>query len=419
LFSSIFITLAAAELVLRSLGALLLLPAALRNRRSEADREALRVLVLGESTSAEFFCNGKACSWPSQLEELLVSRGIKAKVYNEAVGGTNTSLLLLRLPGYLEAYRPQIVISMMGVNDTIRISLIRDSALWRIFDGLRVVKLARWINASLRRRGACELSDRFLDARFNAQVDRGFALSRRTAESEVEKALASGIEDPQDLALVLHVIGLRLRGDFSDGDPNNLLHVADYDDRAFALYPKNRSIAFQSIQVESRFPERSQCVDFSKTILACGENVDDGILTQILYCLSSHPDRELRQKIHELGVTLDSGADDPTTDNYRAVARMLDARGIRYIAMQYPTLPLAQLTARFRAPNKTLLPAFRKITFVSNEDNFGEALKTNSYDSLFLDRFRGSWGHATKKGNRLIAERAADAVALIVRESGR
>ena len=42
---------------------------------------------------------------------------------------------------------------------------------------------------------------------------------------------------------------------------------------------------------------------------------------------------------------------------------------------------------------------------------------TGNYDDLFTDRFAGDFGHATKKGNRLIAENVAKHILNNVLES--
>ena len=46
---------------------------------------------------------------------------------------------------------------------------------------------------------------------------------------------------------------------------------------------------------------------------------------------------------------------------------------------------------------------------VGNKDNFERALSDGKYEDFFRDRFRGTWGHCTARGNALIAENLAGA----------
>lgn len=62
-----------------------------------------------------------------------------------------------------------------------------------------------------------------------------------------------------------------------------------------------------------------------------------------------------------------------TVAHYRRLRETLSQRGIRLVAMQYPTLPVA-------------------------------SLRTQGFAGVFRDRSFGDWGHCTPAGDRLIAE---------------
>ena len=85
-----------------------------------------------------------------------------------------------------------------------------------------------------------------------------------------------------------------------------------------------------------------------------------------------------------------------------ALEKFKKTRGIKLIIMQYPTLDIDELKRMFKGDEG--------IIFVSNEENFKEALKSSPYEEYFVDRERGSFGHATKKGNQLIAENVAQVI---------
>ena len=91
-----------------------------------------------------------------------------------------------------------------------------------------------------------------------------------------------------------------------------------------------------------------------------------------------------------------------TKYHYHKLYKELNKRGIKYIAMQCPTLNFNELKEMFKEDED--------IIFVSNKENFKKALETGKYEDYFIDRFAGNFGHCTPKGNRLIAENAADAI---------
>ena len=88
--------------------------------------------------------------------------------------------------------------------------------------------------------------------------------------------------------------------------------------------------------------------------------------------------------------------------HYEKFYQILKARGIKYIAMQYPTRDVAVL--------KEFFPDNENILFISNKENFDRALRENSYEDLFLDLCYIEFGHATPKGNELIAKNVAEVI---------
>lgn len=114
-----------------------------RSHRVEPDPAALRVLIVGESTSAPTRDHGVDRSWPAQLEALLekVRPGLDVQIVNMAVGGTNSDALLERLPAYLERHKPALVLAMMGVNDPTWYGLGSETG---VLSRFKVTKLIRF-----------------------------------------------------------------------------------------------------------------------------------------------------------------------------------------------------------------------------------------------------------------------------------
>ncbi|HIH47970.1 TPA: tetratricopeptide repeat protein [Candidatus Woesearchaeota archaeon] len=100
-----------------------------------------------------------------------------------------------------------------------------------------------------------------------------------------------------------------------------------------------------------------------------------------------------------------SHVDSLTRKNYQLIYQALHERNIPLIAMQYPTIPLAQLQAMFDDG--------QEVIFVGNEE-FNEALKTTPREDLFTDHQFGSFGHCTRKGYRMIAEKVAPVILSLV-----
>lgn len=86
-----------------------------RHRGNQNAKRVYKILCLGESTTAL----GQENSYPRQLERILHQDGrTKFVVINKGVPATTTDQILGRLESYLDEYRPDFVVAMMGVNDT-------------------------------------------------------------------------------------------------------------------------------------------------------------------------------------------------------------------------------------------------------------------------------------------------------------
>jgi tetratricopeptide (TPR) repeat protein len=91
-----------------------------------------------------------------------------------------------------------------------------------------------------------------------------------------------------------------------------------------------------------------------------------------------------------------------TKQNYSAVVKLADERGISMVCMEYPTRNITSL--------KEMLDYNPKLLFVDNEALFKNAVRKYGYDVIFRDKFGISFGHCTDKGNRLLAENLSDRI---------
>jgi len=91
-----------------------------------------------------------------------------------------------------------------------------------------------------------------------------------------------------------------------------------------------------------------------------------------------------------------------TTKNYLKLYNICNNNNIQLIAMQYPV--------RRIKPLKEMLKFCDGTIFISNEENFKQALKTHKIEEIFNDRFAGDFGHCTDFGNTIIAENVAETI---------
>lgn len=88
-----------------------------------------------------------------------------------------------------------------------------------------------------------------------------------------------------------------------------------------------------------------------------------------------------------------------TEQNYRHMLQVLREKGLKLVAVQYPT--------RSVEPLKRMLPDHEDVFFVDNEELFKTALEEYPYEEIFWDNCYGDFGHCTGLGNRMLAENVA------------
>ncbi|MBD3264015.1 MAG: tetratricopeptide repeat protein [Candidatus Omnitrophica bacterium] len=103
------------EAGMRMAGGVSLILQRYRNMRSFSGKDKVIILCLGESTTV---WGGKK-SWPSQLQEILNKKKGEGKfiVINEGRHAISTSYIVSMLDELLDRYKPDVVITMMGIND--------------------------------------------------------------------------------------------------------------------------------------------------------------------------------------------------------------------------------------------------------------------------------------------------------------
>lgn len=88
-----------------------------------------------------------------------------------------------------------------------------------------------------------------------------------------------------------------------------------------------------------------------------------------------------------------------TYNQYKLILKKLTDNNIKVICMQYPLRSINSLQEQLKNE-----PYYNKLTFISNEQLFKEALMNKSYDEIFKDQVGGDFGHCTDLGNILISK---------------
>jgi len=132
------------EIGLRIVGGSFLFSQKMRNLAHLFETGTYRVLCLGESTTQN--------QWPRPLQTELnrLNIGIRFKVIDQGVGGVNTDIILSNLDASLAAYKPDMVIVMMGINDGewVWTNPVADESargLRMFLKNMRVNKVARYV----------------------------------------------------------------------------------------------------------------------------------------------------------------------------------------------------------------------------------------------------------------------------------
>jgi lysophospholipase L1-like esterase len=351
-----------------------------------AEARPYRILALGESMTV-----WSSRPWPAQLERILNGRARQRRyqVFNEGRVASNTAFILAKLARNLDRYAPDMVITMMGINDgSLAFRFEETPSPWRGIGGIRLVKLGQWIAEGLRSR-----CDPFptVGAAGSGKV----MLAQSSEEYRQLCARAHELRRHNRLgdALAAYEAAMRV-------DP---LAIEAYL-RASELYEAGREwadverVLLQLLQLAPPLYEASVAhLRLGRAFKALGR---DAGYVRCLY----------RQFGLPFLADHERSSAEITVHHYRKLYEQLRARGIAYVAVQYPTLDTEFLSRIFADD-----PG---VSVVENKRNFDRVLAERPYEEVFSDRFAwwsegpfaGRYGHPTELGERMIAENVANAI---------
>ena len=403
---SVLLFLALTEASLHLLGLLLLRPQEAKNQIQSDGEANFRILALGESTTADYFTSEEGGAWPRRLEKKLNKLGIKARVFNAAIGGTSSPLLVARAPDLIEKFHPNLVITMMGINDNPYLIAQEQQRAFAWIQKTHLMKIFHLtIGGSYRKR--CELSKNGISHEI-ASLQKKFISEHPHPNGELALNWITH-EIPSDEQRALFLTGL---ADFFFTKKNFLL-ANELSAKAFYLFPRNENVAYWKLALSSppNHPDDGTCAIDAAKVLECPDNIFDGLFSRILNCPSLNNSPQLEKLLTERGLSMAHTARlDLTRVHYQNLFRLLSHKGISLMAMQYPTMDIEGLQQYFSLPNGQLDPTYSKVILVENKKNFFRAVERLGYSAIFTDKFATTWGHTSEIGHEILAESALSAM---------
>lgn len=457
----IFLSLVFLEIGLRIASRVFLLSLEHRNKISIGQKDTYRILCLGESTTVLGL--GEQ-SYPSQLQNILnqQSLGIKFRVINGGVIGVNTTDILRNLGNNLDIYKPNLVITMMGVNDEDGYVFGQGNVLvpklisW--FRGLKVYKLVRllWVHSVAK---VFSWEEKIYDDRLYHPKNKDFLIKKNIAipkdyktclylarvyrsegkfsyaKDMYERSIALNPKKRRiyaELAWLYEDKGLYLK---AEELLNKAIKVAPKDYRgylelgwfyrtredfskaeelfqqAIGISPKEAWIYIELgwlYNVQGQYPLAEE--SFRKAEELCFNKInnfgaafyDKGKHMQMIYggLATLYSDNGQYKKA---GYYYDK-ADKLRTKYFNPITKYNYQRIKEILDNRNIKLVCAQYPMRSVEPLKKIFEGNEKVLFVDNERIFKDAVEKEGYGEYFTDIFAGDFGHCTLKGNRLLAE---------------
>jgi tetratricopeptide (TPR) repeat protein len=409
------------------------------------------ILCLGESTTADFY----GSSWPYELQKTLDKKNLttKFRVINGGIGGANTAIILSKMEEYFERYEPQMVVSMMGINDKhinpVKLvyettpqadleSFLSNFKIYKLFKLLSQAWLPKTNKTRIGKKDYIQIEQECTDC--NNPKDYYFELIKNYLQLEDEQKAEETSEkliqlDPTNIWIHKQLGWIYKK--------NNLYDFAEQMfEKAMYLQPNNPDISYELALIyraKGKYQESEKIflnlneihesiynykelglvyLDwgklekseemFLKMIEMDPDNIGGYIFLGILYQRKGMPKKDIVEFYLKNGFVLNIQENTSTEEiikyHYNVLFQLLKQRGIKYISMQYPLIEVDELRSLFDDA------ARQEIIFVSNKENFEEALEQFPYEYLFKDMFAGDFGHCTSEGNRLIAENLASVI---------
>lgn len=392
------------------------------------DKKEIRIAVLGESTSAEYFAQSADMSWPKLLEQKLTIKypSMKFKVYNLAVPSINTTQLLEIYFSNYNQIRPHITIAMMGINDNFAVEPIHGFNL----QSIKVYKLLQWIVSAREKMGLvkdCQIAE--LLPSLNSDLDQRIKNGDFSFDN-FKPVQISNFNFNRVLGQKLFGISDK-RGLPCDNDclkqKQHMFELANsYLQKAISICPIDHETLRASFFVSNLLKQQAVARRNFEVAVQYGYLPDPGTLSYILTFADLRDKNDFifnYAREHNLTISNKSPLT-ITKNNYFRLIQFTRNNASKLILMPYPTASLNALKSVltengtdstadifahtiYKDSQDQTSKILNDIYFVSNE-NFNDKLRQFHFNELFTDNFCSTlgcrFGHTTTLGHDLIAE---------------
>ena len=414
----VFLTLILIETGLRLGGLMILSLQEYRNITSARQKGTYLIMCLGESTTAD-----GPDAYPGQLENILNQHdiGIKFAVVNKGAPAINTQYILKHLQENLDKYHPDMVVTMMGINDKyIKYYEGIQDANTRLFDTFKTYRFARFIWENIldkaKRHSFYKVevhtgSGRADNARgwlyrekgknlqdTDAYAALGWLYMQERKYRQAKGVFQQAINLNSSNSLVYYGDGLLHKGG------GEYIQAEEAFKKAISLDPANDTAYIELGWIYIHTNNYAKAEGLFKAAIRSNPK-SEKMYRALIELYRQIGDNRSVAEYSMLKSKLklpDDSSTDLTRRNYLELKKILDQRKIKLVCVQYPVRALCPLKKIFERQDGVL--------FVDNEDIFKDALQQAGYSEYFIDMFAGDFGHCTEKGNKLLAENIANVI---------
>ena len=433
LFIGIFIALFCLEILLQTSSLVLEYANKISNSQEiktkvEAkDKNLIKILCIGESTT--FY------QYPKMLPYFLDKKTEKDYVVIDCgIPGTNIRNITERINEQIKYYHPDIIITMMGIND----ALFNKRTIYKKYP-IKIFNLFFIIKRNIENIVATKLYAEGEKTDYQKIVDEYFNTGKG-----LEKLVNIVNNNPRDIeAIKILIQAYRMK--------NNNSQIEKYSEFFFKYNKPDSSILSVLTDCYIKQGKYKEAYNLIRSVINNKNNNElnddqkDRYFSDIVESFTCYSTLEHVKKYYNILTSnkvetsiLDNLYNYLKTNNvkvkyyfyknkykhiakqpvfntdeikeaYLYIAKQIIDKDITYICMGYPTLPIQTFKNFFEDTN-----LLNKIYFVSNEYNFKDALNKYSYYQIFRDNFAGAFGHCTDYGNQLIAKNLAETISKLI-----
>ncbi|MDD5020928.1 MAG: hypothetical protein PHR82_02185 [Endomicrobiaceae bacterium] len=340
------------------------------------NKDVITVMCIGESTTEG--------QYPLLLKEYLSAYmpDKKFNIIDSGYGGIKLDDLYFKVQTNIEKYNPDIIVGMIGINDT-------TEYIFKIISSkLKTLRFLKLIYSSYKKQ--------YIIKKIKDDYDFGKLTPEKANRIKAELYASIFIGNIESKSSLLFLLAQTTK--------HEAVHIYGMKNELFASllskyydnYSNNRDITFDKLT----------------DVLINDNNINKDFrygLKGILCMTKSDYEQGLKN--------LDKADSIRLTYNYTEISKkhkkildLIIKKNIQYVAMQYPVRDIGNLKKIIENTGYG-----NKVVFVENKNNFRKALMSKKNHEIFADLFAWDFGHCKNYGNRLIADNLAKELSNILK----